>query len=57
MPALRREPFEGLIAGEDALALRGRDAIQLAQTVHDALLLRGIEPVEAGLAAQRLLLL
>lgn len=57
LPSLWREPFEGLIAGQDAGANGGRLRVQKAEAVEDAAALRGAKPVEAGLAAEGSLLL
>ena len=55
--ALGREAFEGFVAGHHARAHGGRLRVEHAQAAQDALLLCGAKPVEAGLAAQRELLL
>ena len=54
---LRRHAFQHLAARQAAIALRLRHLVQLVQLLDEPLLLRGSQPIEAGIVAQQPLLL
>ena len=54
---LRRHAFQHLAARQTAIALLLRHLVQLVQLLDEPLLLRGSQPIEAGIVAQQPLLL